>query len=97
MGRQRALGRKMVNALPQRCLPTGTNDIRDPLRTTMSSRKPLVTRNTNKGRRSCMPEMMVLPMPRQSISERKAIPGIMIYNIIVLKNSSNQFFFSNEF
>ena len=43
-----------------------------------------------------MPEMMVLPMPRQSISERKAIPGIMIYNIIVLKNSSNQFF-SNEF
>ena len=84
----------MVNALPQRCLPT--NDIRDP-RTTMSSRKPLVTRNTNKGRRSCMPEMMVLPMPRQSISERKAIPGIMIYNIIVLKNSSNQFFFSNEF
>ena len=63
----------MVNALPQRCLPT--NDIRDP-RTTMSSRKPLVTRNTNKGRRSCMPEMMVLPMPRQSISERKAIPGI---------------------
>ena len=51
--------------------------MRDPLRTTMSSRKPLVARNnTNKGRRSCMPEMMVLPPPRHSISERKAIPGL---------------------
>ena len=68
-------GRVNINALPQRCAPT--NDMRDPLRTTMSSRKPLVPRNnTNKGRRSCMPEMMVLPPPRHSISERKAIPGL---------------------
>ena len=68
-------GRVNINALPQRCVPT--NDMRDPLRTTMSSRKPLVPRNnTNKGRRSCMPEMMVLPPPRHSISERKAIPGL---------------------
>ena len=79
----------MVNALPQRCLPT--NDIRDP-RTTMSSRKPLVSRNTNKGRRSCMPEMMVLPMPRQSISERKAIPGNDIQYYFVEKLVKSIFF-----
>ena len=46
----------------------------------MSSRKPLVNQNrTNKGRRSCMPQMQMphfLPPPRQSISERKAIPGL---------------------
>ena len=44
----------------------------------MSSRKPIVNQNkTNKGRRSCMPQMaQYLPPPRQSISERKAIPGL---------------------
>jgi hypothetical protein len=78
-GRQRALGRKVVNALPQRMLPSrpAFNDIGDP-RTTMSSRKPLVipNRNANKGRRSCMPALITIPPPRHSISERKAVPGL---------------------
>ena len=44
----------------------------------MSSRKPLINQSkTNKGRRSCMPQMPhFLPPPRQSISERKAVPGL---------------------
>ena len=78
--RQRALGRVAINALPQRLASVNDNDS---LRTTMSSRKPLIVNKNkinNKGRRSCMPSMAMvnLPPPRQSISERKAIPGLDI-------------------
>ncbi len=74
---QRALGRVAIFALPQR----GNMQDKDP-RTTMSSRKPTIDNkkdDKNKGRRSCMPNMMALPkLPplRQSISERKAVPGL---------------------
>jgi len=71
--RQRALGRVKVDALPQRQIVHVSNDPG----TTMSSRKPLIQNKTNKGRRSCMPQMShFLPPPRQSISERKAVPGL---------------------
>ena len=36
----------------------------------------VISRKIFSGRRSCMPEMLVLPPPRQSISERKPIPEL---------------------